>query len=239
MITPETLTQAWGLTIVSAPVALLALFGLSSLLDRPLSERTGSRAVWLLVGVALLASLAMLVLMISQSSYRVTVRLGNWAVLGPHYHFSFKLLFDLLSLPFVILSLLLCGTISAFATKYLHREPGYNRFFFLFAVFLVGMVATALAGTIETLFTGWELVGLSSALLVAYFQDRTMPVRNGLHIWSVYRVADAAFLVAAVVLHHLRGEGDFDILLGPGSWPAAALGHPQVAEPALLTSGQA
>jgi NAD(P)H-quinone oxidoreductase subunit 5 len=123
-------------------------------------------------------------------------------------------------MPFVILTFVLCGTISAFATKYLHREDGYNRFFVLYALFVLGMALTALAGTIETLFTGWELVGLSSALLVAFFQERAMPVRNGLRVWTIYRVSDAAFLIAAVVLHHLRGHGDFDLMLGAGAWPS-------------------
>jgi NADH-quinone oxidoreductase subunit L len=78
---------------------------------------------------------------------------------------------------------------------------------------------TSLAGTIETLFAGWELVGLSSALLVAFFHERSAPVHNGLRVWSVYRVADAAFLVAAVALHHLTGQGDFEGLMGTGPWP--------------------
>ena len=103
--------------------------------------------------------------------------------------------------------------------RYLHREPGYNRFFVLYAVFLAGMVMTALAGTIETLFAGWELVGLSSALLVAFFHERPAPVRNGLRVWVVYRVSDAALLLAAVVMHHMTGEGDFDRMLGAGPWP--------------------
>ena len=76
-----------------------------------------------------------------------------------------------------------------------------------------------LAATIETLFTGWELVGLSSALLVAFFQERPSPSRNGLWIWTIYRFSDAASLLAAVAMHHLRGEGNFDKLLGAGSWP--------------------
>ena len=101
----------------------------------------------------------------------------------------------------------------------MHRERGFNRFFVLYALFVLGMVVTSLAGTIETLFAGWELVGLSSALLVAFFQERPAPARNGLWVWVVYRVSDAALLLAAVVMHHLRGEGDFDKLLGSGSWP--------------------
>ena len=101
----------------------------------------------------------------------------------------------------------------------MHREPGFHRFFICYALFLLGMVVTSLAGTIETLFTGWEFVGLSSALLVAFFLERPAPVRNGLYVWTVYRVSDAALLIATVVMHHLTGEGDFDQLLGTGSWP--------------------
>ena len=109
----------------------------------------------------------------------------------------------------------------------MHRERGFNRFFVLFALFVLGMVVTSLAGTIETLFTGWELVGLSSALLVAFFQERPGPARNGLWVWTIYRFSDAALLLAAVAMHHLRGEGDFDKLLGAGPWPDAAASLPR------------
>ena len=81
------------------------------------------------------------------------------------------------------------------------------------------MIVASLAGTIEVLFLGWELVGLSSALLVAYFHERQAPVINGQRVWSVYRVADAAFLVAAVLMHHLTGEGEFSKLMGSAPWP--------------------
>ena len=77
-----------------------------------------------------------------------------------HYHFSLKFEFDRLSVPLSILCFVLCGTVGAFATRYLHRESGYNRFFVLFALFLSGMVIASLADTIETLFIGWEFVGL-------------------------------------------------------------------------------
>jgi NAD(P)H-quinone oxidoreductase subunit 5 len=173
----------------------------------------------------LLAAVGVLALMLLNGTRHEALELGEWVVI-PHYHFSVKLVFDRLSVPFAILSFLLCGTISAFASRYLHRERGYNRFFVLYALFVLGMVLASLAGTIETLFAGWELVGLSSVLLVAFFQERPAPVRNGLRVWVVYRVSDAALLLAAIVLHHLQGEGDFDRFLGDGPWPEgqAALG---------------
>ena len=137
-----------------------------------------------------------------------------------HFHFTMKFVFDRLSVPFVIMTFVLCGVISAFASRYLHREEGFHRFFLFFAFFLLGMVLSSAAGTIETLFFGWELVGLSSALLVAFFHDRRAPVQNGLRVWSIYRLADATFLIAAMTLHHLSGSGDFSGLAGQGTWPA-------------------
>jgi NADH-quinone oxidoreductase subunit L len=213
------LADILGMAVVVAPCVLVAVLGISSLLERPLPEDAVGRLVQLANVVGLLAAAAILALMLTQGTRHVPIELGNWVVV-PHFHFSLKFVFDRLSVPFVILTFVLCGTIGAFANKYLHREPGFNRFFVLYALFVLGMTVASLAGTIETLFAGWELVGVSSALLVAFFQERQAPVRNGLRVWSVYRVSDAGLLIAAVVLHHLTGEGDFDKLMGTGPpWP--------------------
>jgi NAD(P)H-quinone oxidoreductase subunit 5 len=90
-------------------------------------------------------------------------------------------------------------------------------------MFLVGLLFAFLAGTIETLFFGWELVGLSSALLIAYFHERKAPVENGLWVWGVYRIADGAFLLAALLLHHLTGEGEFMRMVSASPWPDGGL----------------
>jgi NAD(P)H-quinone oxidoreductase subunit 5 len=213
--------QLLGLTVVAAPAAVVLILGLPSLVGRPLSERSISRTVQTAILVALVAALTVLATMLADGDRHVAIELGNWVKIEhPHYHFSIKLLFDRLSVPFVILTFVLCGIIGAFANRYMHRERGFNRFFVFYAFFVLGMVFTSLAGTIETLFAGWELVGLSSALLVGFYIERPAPVRNGLYVWTVYRVSDAALLLAALVLHHVRGEGDFEKLLGAGPWPA-------------------
>jgi NAD(P)H-quinone oxidoreductase subunit 5 len=218
MFDHASLVTLLGLIVVAAPVFLMVVLGLSSLLDCKLGEATTGKVIQAAIVTGLLAALGILALMLLHGTRHEPIVLGEWVVI-PHYHFSVKLIFDRLSVPMAILSFVLCGTISAFATRYLHREHGYNRFFVLFALFVVGMIVTSLAGTIETLFAGWELVGLSSALLVAFFQERQGPVRNGLRVWVVYRISDAALLLAAIVMHHLRSGGDFDKLLGPQSWP--------------------
>jgi NAD(P)H-quinone oxidoreductase subunit 5 len=220
----ELFVRLAALSVVAGPLLLLCVLGVCSLVDRPCSERLTVWLVSVAVLCGLLASVGVGAFMISQGTSHYLLDLGDWVAID-HYHFSVKLLFDTLSLPFVLLALVVCGTIGTFANRYLHREPGYNRFFVLYAFFIAGITLTALAGTIETLFAGWELVGLSSAFLVAFFHERPMPVRNGLRVWVVYRLSDAALLAAAILLHHATGVGDLDVLGAPGSVRSAAGGH--------------
>ncbi len=208
----------FGLIIIGTPTALVMVLGLTTLCDRKLSEQTTGRLVQAVNVIGLVTVLLLLCSMLIYGERHVAVDLGNWVNIE-EFHFRFKLIFDRLSIPFVILTFALCGTVGAFCVKYLHREAGYHRFFMMYAIFVMGMILTASAGTIETLFVGWEFVGLSSAFLVAFFQERPAPVRNGLQVWAIYRVSDAALLLAAVALHHVRGGGDFDQLLSVDSWP--------------------
>lgn len=236
-MTPAELTHLLGVLVVAAPTLLLAVLGLTLLLGRPLSERATALWTEACVVVGLLAALAILGLMLATGSRQVPIEFGDYIHIPEEgFHFHLKFVFDRLSVPFVLMSFVLVGVIGAFANRYLHREPGYRRFFLLYALFLLGMVAASLAGTIETLFVGWELVGLSSALLVAYFHDRPNPVRNGQRVWTVYRLADAAFLMAAVALHHVQGGGEFTGLMGDGPWPQgqAALSSSQALGVGLL-----
>lgn len=227
----DQLFRAFAVVVLASPAGLLAALGVPALFGRPLSERLINRLTFATTVAGLLAALGVLMTMLVVDTRHVPIELGDWVVIAPqHFHFHLEFVFDRLSIPFVILTFLLCGTISAFTSRYLHREPGFGRFYVCYALYLLGMIVSSVAGTIEVLFLGWELVGLSSTLLVAFFHERRTPPVNGIRVWSVYRLADAAFLLAAVALHHFSGTGDFDALTGTGSWPEGQ---------AALTSGQA
>ncbi len=212
-----------ALLVVAPPAALALNMGLSLLLGYRPSERRLALSTQATVVLSSIAAATLLINMLLTDQVQYTLDIGRWVDLPvEHFHFSVKFLFDRLSIPFVILSLVLCGVISAFANRYLHRDEGYTRFFLFFVIFLLGIVVTSVAGTIETMFLGWELVGLSSALLVAFFHNRVNPVANGLRVWTIYRFADGAFLFAALVLHHLTGGGDLNLMMGSKPWPESA-----------------
>jgi NADH-quinone oxidoreductase subunit L len=205
--------------IVAPPAALLAVFFAAFLLNRRLQEEPIGRLIQGTISLSLLAAVSASVIMLWHRVAHHAIELGDW-VITPHYHLKFEFVLDLLSLSYVMLTLVLCAVIGAFSTRYLHRERGYQRFFVLFALFLLGMVTASLSDTVETLFAGWEMVGLSSVLLIAFFQERPSPPRNGLRVWVVYRICDVALMLAAILMHEINGAGDFDHLVGDKAWPA-------------------
>src|SRR5262245_29748426 len=109
---PLTPPEVLGRIVIAAPLVLLAVLGLPFLFGKPLSERWIGRIVPAGMCVGLLASLGMLGWMLAQGARHVPIDLGHWISL-PHFHFSFKFIFDRLSVPLCILTFVLCGTIGA------------------------------------------------------------------------------------------------------------------------------
>jgi NAD(P)H-quinone oxidoreductase subunit 5 len=196
---------------VGSPVVLLAFLGGASLLNRPLPERwTGPLAAGSMLTSCVALSLALVVFGATTSGAR-HLTYGAWST-SHEGGFAVEFLVDRLALGFAALSAAIAGIVSAFSNRYLHKESGYNRYFVLLAMFVAGMLLVALAGNIVVLFIGWEFVGLSSALLVAFFHGRSAPVSNALRVLSVYRISDAAMLAAAVLLRNAAGTDSLSLL---------------------------
>ncbi|HET9360278.1 MAG TPA: proton-conducting transporter membrane subunit, partial [Vicinamibacterales bacterium] len=204
--------EALMLAGVGPPAVLLAVLGGASLLNRPVPERWTGRLAAAAMAISCTAFCVALLLYATTRTGGM-VLYGSWST-SHAGGIAIEFLLDGTSLGFAALTSAIAGVVAAFSNRYLHREPGYNRYFFLLAMFVTGMLLVALAGNMEVLFAGWELVGLSSALLVAFFHERPAPVTNALRVFTVYRISDAAMLSAAVLLHHVAGSGSLALLFG-------------------------
>lgn len=120
-----------------------------------------------------------------------------------HYTFSVDFYFDRLAAVFLGMTIIMTSLISLFSKHYMHREPGFKRFYYTVLLFFIGLMLVVLAGNFEVLLVGWEFIGISSVLLVAFYRDRYLPARNALKVFSVYRIADAFLLAAIWYAHHL------------------------------------
>jgi len=210
---------------VGSPAVLFAVLGLTLLLNRPLPEKWTGR---LAAGSMLIALAALSAALVVFGATRTDARFLSYGAWSSSYEqgIGIEFLVDRFSLAFAALAAAIAGVVSAFSSRYLHRESGYDRYFVLLAMFVTGMLLVALAGNVEGLFVGWEFVGLSSALLVGFFHERPAPVANALRVFSVYRISDAAMLSAAVLLRHVAGTDSLSLLFG-GERAAASVGLSQ------------
>ncbi len=122
---------------------------------------------------------------------------------SPTYNFLVALFLDEVTFTFLTVGSLLMLLISTYSKYYMHREGGYKRFYNTILLFFSGYVLTIFSGNFETLFIGWEMLGISSFLLIAFFRERYLPVRNAVKIFSVYRIGDVGILMAMWASHHL------------------------------------
>ena len=213
---PVSALVAWQFV---APAAALAAIGLPAHVGRPLSVRATTRVVAFAFSSCFVAALAVLVALATSGFTAQVVHLGRLFAVG-HHSASIDLVADWLSIPYVCFSTGLCSLVNAFAGKYLHREPGFTRFFILLALFGTGMNLMVLSGSIDVLFAGWEFLGISSALLIGFFHERRNAVDAALRAFVTYRICDVGLFGASVVIHRATGTGDFATLFS-GDWPHA------------------
>jgi NAD(P)H-quinone oxidoreductase subunit 5 len=225
--------EALMLIGIGTPAALLVLLASASVLNRPLWEQWTGRLAAVAMTISFAAIMSALLLYLATGTGEMLVSYGYWST-AHEGGIAIEFLLDGMSLAFAALAAAIAGIVSAFSNRYLHREAGYNRYFVLFAMFVTGILLVALAGNVEVLFAGWELVGLSSALLVAFFHDRPAPVGNALRVFSVYRISDAAMLSAAVLLHHVAGSGSLSLLFGRAASGGTGLSMTSATTIALL-----
>ncbi len=130
---------------------------------------------------------------------------GEWFEMHGHPYRAW-LVVDTLSTTMVLLTTTLIATVRLFALRYLHKDAGFFRFFLLTQLYALGSLTVFLAGSLDLLLAGWELVGLTSVLLIAFFHQRPAPVRNALRVFASYRFADIALLLAVALVLHQGGE---------------------------------
>jgi len=210
MALPELTLDGFAAAIPLSPLLSFVLLGGTMLLARAPSERAVARqvlgALWLSWGCA--AGVC------AWWAVHPQPVLVAWLPSGHPFHV------DAVSAPLLVLVSTVTLLVGRFSVSYLHREPGFARFFLLLTLFAAGMHLLVGGGSLEVLLVGWEWVGLSSALLIGFFQERAGPVRASLRAFAAYRLCDVGLLAALAWLHHATGTS---------RWPTSAQGLPATA----------
>lgn len=214
------------MAVCAAPLApLLASLAIVLrllLVDGSPSERTVTRVVATGLGVSVLATLVLVLAWsgLAGVPVRGDLDFAEWLRLGDFVMLTvFRI--DGLSVTLAVFAAVTTALVARFSRTYLHREPGFVRFFTLLGVFAAGTQLILLAGALELFFAGWELIGIASACFIGYFHQRAEPVRSAIRAFATYRLSDAGLLIATVATFEILGSTRFSALAGATGLPAA------------------
>jgi NADH-quinone oxidoreductase subunit L len=134
----------------------------------------------------------------------------TWFSWLPAFGVDAAFLWDPLS---AVMTLVVTGVgalIHLYSVGYMHGDPGFGRFFAYMNLFVTSMLILVLADNFAVLFVGWELVGLSSYLLISFWYERPSAASAGKKAFVVNRVGDVGFIVALMLVFAAFGTFTFE-----------------------------
>ena len=160
--------------------------------------------------------------------------------------FAINLYYDEVTAVFSIVGALLFFLVATFSKYYMHRDQGFKRFFNTILLFATAFNLIILAGNFETLFIGWEIKGICSFILIAFYRNRYLPVKNAFKAVTNYRISDVALMLAMWMMHHLTHQNITFAQLGEAKDMAITTGQTGMAVfivcmiilPAVIKSAQ-
>jgi NADH-quinone oxidoreductase subunit L len=108
--------------------------------------------------------------------------------------------------------------IHIYSYGYMHDDPGFSRFFACLSLFTFSMLGIVLASNFVMMFIFWELVGVSSYLLIGFWYEKPSAGDAAKKAFITNRLGDFGFLLGIILLWAFTGTTEFDKM-------AMALGH--------------
>jgi NADH-quinone oxidoreductase subunit L len=135
---------------------------------------------------------------------------------------SYVIAFHLDNLTIVMLVVVTSITllVQFYSQGYMERSAGYARFYAYLSLFAFSMLMIVFAANFLVIFIGWELVGLSSYLLIGFWfnkrskpaEDRLSPASAGVEAFITNRVGDVGFIIGIMILFVNTGTFNFSQL---------------------------
>jgi NADH-quinone oxidoreductase subunit L len=132
----------------------------------------------------------------------------NWLTIGD-LHVDFGLKLDALSLMMLLIVTGVGGAIHIYSFGYMHEDKGMSRFFAFMSLFTFSMLGIVLANNFIELFIFWELVGVSSYLLIGFWFEKPSAGDAAKKAFIVNRLGDFGFLLGILMVWGLLGSLNF------------------------------
>ena len=149
----------------------------------------------------------------------------TWLPLGS-LHFDMGILLDPISVMMLVVISTVSFMVHIYSFGYMHGEKGFQRYYAFLSLFSMSMLGLVVATNIFQMYMFWEMVGVSSYLLIGFYYPLLAAVAASKKAFIVTRFADGFFLVGILIFGFYTGSFSFsfagqgaDIVMGTGTTP--------------------
>ncbi|MCZ7555710.1 MAG: NADH-quinone oxidoreductase subunit L [Bacteroidia bacterium] len=133
-------------------------------------------------------------------------------VFGAHVPLRIELgiMIDKIVAVMLVVVMLITALVHLFSIGYMQGDPKYHRYFAYLGVFAFSMLGIVITNNLLMMYAAWELVGLSSYLLIGFWYEKPMPGYAGTKAFLVNRVGDIGMWIGILIIFASYGTFRFD-----------------------------
>ncbi len=133
-----------------------------------------------------------------------------WLSIGDRFALNAGILVDNVTAVMLLVVTIVSTLVHLYSIGYMHGDPRYSRFFAYLSIFSFSMLGLVLAESFFFMFIFWELVGLSSYLLIGFWFEKKSASDAGKKAFIVNRIGDYGFLIGIMIIFATCGVLGFD-----------------------------
>ena len=149
-----------------------------------------------------------------------TVFTYDWFVQGKVANYTVTFHIDNLAIAMLVVVMTVSLLVNIYSQGYMEDSAGYARFYSYLSLFTFSMLVIVFAQSFLVIFIGWELVGLSSYLLIGFWinkrakpeEQRPSPASASIQAFIMNRIGDVGFIIGIMILFANTGTFDFQTL---------------------------
>ncbi len=139
----------------------------------------------------------------------------TWLAFTDTLHIDMGVMLDPIAVMMLLVVSIVSFMVHIYSLGYMKGEKGFSRFYAFLSLFTFSMLGLVVATNIFQMYIFWELVGVSSFLLIGFYYDKPSAVAASKKAFIVTRFADFGFLVGLLLLSYITGTFDFKTLTSP------------------------
>lgn len=136
----------------------------------------------------------------------------EWLRFTEYLHIDLGIYLDPISVMMLVVITTVSLMVHIYSLGYMHGETGFQRYYAFLSLFSMSMLGLVVATNIFQMYIFWELVGVSSYLLIGFYYTKPEAVSASKKAFIVTRFADLGFLIGILVLSFYTHTFDFATL---------------------------